>query len=300
MASFSAWMEAFRLRTLPLALSSIILGSFLAAFHQQLNLRVFILAALTTLFLQILSNLANDYGDTVNGVDNAERQGPKRALQQGEIKLHQMKMAIIIFVILSLVTGIALLMSSEVTLKSNAFIGMLLLGIAAIIAALKYTIGKKPYGYAGLGDFFVFIFFGLVGVLGTFYLHTGVIFSKELLPAATIGLFSTGVLNLNNARDRENDAVFGKRTLAVILGGERIKIYHVFLLIAGMLAAVVYTALVDASPWKWIYLIGFAPIIHDAMVVFKNKKPSQLDPELKKLALSTLLFSVLFGVGLIL
>ncbi len=300
MGSLSAWIEAFRLRTLPLALSSIILGSFLAAYNQQFNLTVFVLAVLTTLFLQVLSNLANDYGDTVNGVDNAERKGPKRALQQGNITLSQMKMAIMVFIILSLVTGIALLLCSKATLGNYGFVWMLLLGIIAIIAALKYTMGKNPYGYAGFGDVFVFIFFGLVGVIGTFYLQTGIVSMKELLPALSIGFFSTGVLNLNNTRDRENDAAFGKRTLAVIMGASRIKIYHLFLLFAGMLSAITYSLMISASIWKWIYLLAFIPIIQNALVVFKNEDSMLLDPELKKLALATLLFSVLFGLGLML
>ena len=298
MVSIKAWIDAFRLRTLPLALSSIILGSFLAAYNQQFNLTVCILAVLTTLFLQILSNLANDYGDTVNGVDNAERKGPKRALQQGDITLSQMKMAIIIFVSLSLVTGITLLMFSGAILDKNAFIWMLILGITAIIAALKYTMGKNPYGYAGFGDIFVFIFFGLVGVLGTFYLQTGAVSMKELLPAASIGFFSTGVLNLNNARDRDNDAAFGKRTLAVIMGAAHIKIYHVFLLLAGMLSAIIFSISVSASAWKWIYLLAFIPMIRNALTVFRNQDPMLLDPELKNLALATLFFSVFFGIGL--
>lgn len=300
MTSFSAWMEAFRLRTLPLALSSIILGSFLAAFRESFSWTVAILAGITTLFLQILSNLANDYGDTVSGVDNVGRTGPKRALQQGHITLQQMKSAIVVFIGLSLVSGIALLLSSAATLDRTVFAGMFGLGIAAIIAALKYTMGKNPYGYAGFGDLFVFVFFGLIGVMGTFYLHTGIITMHEWLPAATIGLFSTGVLNLNNARDRDNDEACGKRTLAVILGDKKIKCYHLIILTTGMLMAVIYSLTVDASGLKWIYIPAFAIIIKNIMVVIQNQNPSELDPELKRLALGTLIFSLLFGLGLVL
>lgn len=299
MSSFSAWLVAFRLRTLPLALSSIILGSFLAAYHQRFSWDVFILAVLTTLFLQILSNLANDYGDAVKGVDNAERLGPKRGLQAGDISLQQMKKAIVLFATLSLVSGLGLLGISSHVLGQTQLIIMLLLGVGAIIAAIKYTVGKNPYGYAGFGDLFVFIFFGLIGVLGVFFLYTGSVSFKEWLPAISVGLFSVGVLNMNNTRDRENDKAHGKNTMAVILGGEKIKIYHYIILLTGMITAIIYSLLISASVWKWIYLLSFVLIIKNMLVVYRNENPSLLDPELKHLALATLLFSVLFGVGLL-
>lgn len=300
MGSFSAWIVAFRLRTLPLALSSIILGSFLAAYRGNFNWAIAILAGLTTLFLQILSNLANDYGDTVSGVDNEERIGPKRALQEGRITLSHMKTAIIIFIGLSLISGISLLILSSAILDTAAFVWMLVLGIGAIIAAIKYTMGKNPYGYAGFGDVFVFIFFGLVGVMGTYFLHTGSISKLEWLPASTIGLFSTGVLNLNNMRDRANDAAFGKKTLAVKLGDHRIKIYHLVILFVGMVLAVIYSLCSNVSWIKWLYLPSFFVIVKNMLVVVKNEHPTDLDPELKRLAIGTLMFSVLFGLGLVL
>jgi 1,4-dihydroxy-2-naphthoate octaprenyltransferase len=300
MATVSAWLVSFRLRTLPLSLSAIILGSLLAAYKKSFHWDIFFLAVLTTLFLQILSNLANDYGDTVTGVDNKERVGPQRSLQSGVISLQQMKTAIITFIILSLISGISLII---VALKglgltySLAFFG---LGVAAIIAALKYTMGKNPYGYAGLGDVFVFLFFGLTGVMGSYYLHTHVLTYMELLPAIAIGCFSTGVLNLNNLRDSVNDAAFGKQTVVVRLGEKNAKVYHSVLLVAGMISAVVYTYFAEASGLKWIYIVSFAGIINNMMAVLKSKSPELLDPELKKLAISTLLFSVLFGMGLVL
>lgn len=294
-----SWLVAFRLRTLPLALSTIFLGSFLAAYRHHFQWSVLIWAVLTTLFLQILSNLANDYGDTVNGVDNHDRKGPKRSLQAGTISLLQMKTAIIILVILSLISGVALLVVGTRGLDLSSGLAMFVIGILAIIAAMKYTMGKNPYGYAGLGDIGVFIFFGLVGVLGSYFLHTHKLTAPEFLPALTMGFFSTGVLNLNNLRDRDNDAAFGKRTLVVMIGIPKAKIYHAILIIGGMLAAVSYSYFNEAPVYKWIYLLSFPFFIRHLVIVFKNEESTLLDPELKRLALATLLFSLLFGVGLI-
>jgi len=300
MASVSAWLITFRLRTLPLALSTVILGSLLAAYHDHFQWRVFSWAVLTTLFLQILSNLANDYGDTVHGVDNQERRGPKRSLQSGLITLKQMQWMIITFILLSLVSGIFLIIEGTKGMQLSYGLIFFILGIASIIAALKYTMGKSPYGYAGLGDIAVFIFFGLVGVSGTYFLHAHQLGIAELMPAISIGCFSTGVLNLNNMRDRLNDEASGKHTLVVKLGIQKARVYHAALLITGMLAAIAYSVQSGAPLWQWIYIISFAGIIRSIVVVFYNKDTALLDPELKYLALSTLLFAILFGAGLIL
>lgn len=299
MATISAWLVSFRLRTLPLALSTIIVGSFLAAFHHQFKWSVFILAVLTTLFLQILSNLANDYGDTKNGVDNQDRQGPKRSLQTGAITLSQMKIAIIIFISLSLISGVGLIFTGTKGLHLSYGWGFFVLGIAAIIAAMKYTMGKNPYGYAGLGDVFVFIFFGLVGTIGTYFLHTHEMPLRAFLPAMTMGFFSTGVLNLNNIRDKDNDALHGKNTLVVKAGIQVAKYYHAALLIAGMFCTILYSLKSGASIYQWIYLPAFVGIIRSIKVVNNNENPAALDVELKYLALSTLIFALLFGVGLL-
>ncbi len=299
MASTKAWITAFRLRTLPLALSSVILGSFLAFYNHSFHWSILILAVLTTLFLQILSNLANDYGDAVHGVDNHGRIGPQRGIQKGEITLKEMKTAVIVFITLSFLSGVLLLYIAFKGYSISNGIIMFLVGIGAIAAALKYTVGKNPYGYAGLGDFAVFIFFGLVGVLGTFFLHTHFVGVPEILPAMSIGFFSAGVLNLNNLRDRENDASFGKHTIVVKLGVGKAKTYHASLLASGMICALVYSAFSHAGAWQWIYVVTFPLMIRSIVVVMKNNEPALLDPELRKLAVSTLLFSVLFGVGLV-
>ncbi|MCO6460017.1 MAG: 1,4-dihydroxy-2-naphthoate polyprenyltransferase [Saprospiraceae bacterium] len=298
MPSIRAWLVAFRLHTLPLALSTILMGSLLAAYHHDFHPAVLVWAMLTTLFLQILSNLANDYGDTVHGVDNNERIGPKRSLQKGEISLRQMGIAIIIFIALALVSGIYLIIESMRELQFTYSALYFILGIGAIIAAVKYTIGSNPYGYSGLGDLFVFIFFGLVGVMGTYFLHTHYHNWSIILPAISIGCFSTGVLNLNNLRDRINDEKSGKSTLVVKIGLKNAKIYHAILLSTGMLTAILFTLQCDTTFLKWIYLISFAGIIRSIVVVLKNTKPEQLYPELKYLSLSTLLFSILYGMGL--
>lgn len=300
MASPKAWLTAFRLRTLPLALSSIILGSLLALSHHLFHWGILVMAVVTTLFLQILSNLANDYGDAVHGVDNHGRIGPQRGIQKGEITLKEMKSAVILFIGLSFFSGIILLVVSFWEYNVSYGIVMFCIGLAAIVAALKYTVGKNPYGYAGLGDFAVFFFFGIVGVLGTFFLHAHYIGMKELLPAMSVGFFSTGVLNLNNLRDRDNDAAFGKRTIVVKLGPQQATTYHTCLLLSGMICAVVYSILNGREWWQWIYLLSFPLIIRSIVVVTKNNNPVLLDPELKRLALATLLFSVLFGAGLLL
>ena len=300
MGKISSWVKAFRLRTLPLSFSSVILGSFLAYNKGYFIPSVLIGALLTTLFLQILSNLANDYGDTIHGVDNHQRIGPKRSVQSGEISLRQMKWGVIVFTLLSLLSGIWLLAAGTKGLKFSSGFILLIIGLIAIAAAIKYTIGKKPYGYIGLGDFAVFIFFGLTGVLGTYFLHCQQITIEEFLPAISIGLFSTGVLNLNNLRDRENDQQSGKITMVVKLGVRKGKIYHALLIGTGLLAALLFTFIDYHQPPQFIYLITFPLFIRNMIVVFKNEDPSQLNPQLKILALTTLLFAITFGTGLIL
>ncbi|WP_320018505.1 1,4-dihydroxy-2-naphthoate polyprenyltransferase [Labilibaculum manganireducens] len=295
-----AWIHAFRLRTLPLALSSIFLGSFLAAAHHSFSFKIFILATLTTLFLQILSNLANDLGDSISGADNNERVGPERAVQSGVISHKEMKGMLIVFVLLSLCSGLWLLYEGMqlINLKQGAI--MLVIGLLAISAAINYTVGKNPYGYSGFGDLFVFLFFGLVGVLGTYFLHTGSMSWSLFLPAVSVGLLSVGVLNLNNMRDIDNDARTGKTTLVVKMGAANAKRYHFMLLSIAMILPCLYTIFNWQSAFQFLFLLSFPFIVRNILRVFKNKNARDLDPELKRLAISTLLFSLSFGLGLIL
>ena len=218
MSSIKAWITAFRLRTLPLAFSSILMGSFLAAYYDSFQGWIFLLAIITTLFLQILSNLANDYGDTVNGADHEGREGPQRMVQSGIISLNKMKIAVMVFAILSFISGIGLIYISFGSLIHLKFLLFLLIGLAAIVAALRYTMGSNPYGYKGLGDLYVLVFFGLVGVGGTYFLHSNNWDWIIILPALAVGFLSSGVLNVNNMRDIESDKEAGKSTLVVKMG----------------------------------------------------------------------------------
>ncbi len=293
------WISAFRLRTLPLALSVIALGSFLAAYNGHFSKSVFVLSLLTTIFLQILSNLANDYGDAVNGADNAGRIGPKRTVQSGVITHSAMKKALFIFTILALISGSGLVIEGTRGMHWSYPFVFFASGIAAILAAIKYTVGKKPYGYRGLGDLFVFLFFGVVGVAGTYFLHTHDFRFLVLLPASALGMLSVGVLNLNNMRDRENDKASGKRTLVVLIGGNNARYYHSFLIIGAMLCSSIYTWVYFQSVWQLMFLITFPLLLLHLKTVIGNTNPKALDPHLKKLAIITLLFSLTFGLGLL-
>lgn len=297
MAEMKKWIKAFRLRTLPLSLACVGMGSFLAAFDLSFSWVVMALTLLTTIFLQILSNLSNDYGDYVNGADHANRAGPSRAVQSGVISPRQMKLAILIFVLLSLLSGIALLV---ISLNFNLqFLLFLLLGIASIAAAIYYTMGKSPYGYAGLGDISVFIFFGWIGVCGSYFLHTGSFDLSILLPASSCSLFAVAVLNVNNIRDIDSDKEAGKKSIPVRIGREKAVIYHYLLLAVGMLCAIVFVALNYEGWWQFLFLLVIPLLVKNAKAVTVFKEAKLLDPFLKQMAITTLIFVVLFGVGLL-
>lgn len=291
-----AWLHAVRLRTLPLALASILAGSFLAAWQESFRWEILFLASLTTIFLQILSNLSNDYGDTVHGADSAERQGPVRAVQSGLISLPEMKRAMYLFGSLSLVSGLLLLFLAVQDWKLFAlFLG---LGLAAIWAAITYTSGRNPYGYAGLGDISVFVFFGLLGVLGTFFLHTLSFEPLTLLIGIALGLFSTAVLNINNIRDIESDQKAGKRSIPVRIGRKAAVQYNWALLAIGYLCLVSFAilsnemlSLLASLVWPLMMKVGYG--------VQHAKSSAETDPYLKKMAISTLLWVILFGIGII-
>jgi 1,4-dihydroxy-2-naphthoate polyprenyltransferase len=294
------WIKAFRLRTLPLALSSAILGSFLAYAQGTFHWKILILATTTTLFLQILSNLANDYGDAMHGIDSIHRLGPGRVTQSGLVTKKQMRFMIALFVTLSLASGSILILSGLHHIGWKTILVFFLLGISAIFAAIKYTVGKNPYGYIGFGDIFVFIYFGIVGVAGTYYLHVNTFDPWILLPASAIGLLSSGVLNLNNMRDIENDARSGKRTLVVYIGKQAAKIYHLVLISLSIIFSLVYTFVHFSSFYQFLFILTCPLFVLNVIVVMKNTEPGELNKELKKLALSTFAFSVTFGLGLIL
>lgn len=288
------WISAARLRTLPLALSSIFMGTFLAIRANKFGFWIFLFACLTTILLQVLSNFANDYGDFKNGADLKERIGPKRAVQSGEISSKQMMKGILIVAFLSFFSGLILLYISFDGFFSLIFWKFVGIGILCIVAAFTYTAGKRPYGYIGLGDVSVFIFFGIVGVMGSYFLFTKNIDLEIILPAVFCGLLATGVLNLNNIRDIVSDKAAGKITIPVRLGRKKAIIYHFFLLTFALLSlfAYVYFHRVD----KYYYLISLPLILLNAFQLLKIENP---DPLLKSLALTTLVSVILFGISII-
>jgi len=293
----SPWISAFRPRTLPLALASILTGGFLAKANGQFNGAVVALAALTTILLQILSNLANDYGDSQNGADSVHRQGPMRAVQSGAITPAEMKRAMWSFGAAALASGIALLLLALGFQAVWVLLTFFVLGLSAIWAAINYTAGSKPYGYAGLGDVSVFLFFGIVGVCGTYFLQTRTLPLAVLLPAAALGCFATAVLNVNNIRDIVSDKLAGKITVPVRLGPQHARRYHWLLLVLGVGAAVVYVTLTYHSPWQWLFVLSLPLFLFNGRQVWARQESMKIDPLLKQMALSTLVFTLLFGIG---
>lgn len=291
-----SWLHAFRLRTLPLAASSIIVGSGLAAFADGFRPLVMGLAMLTAILLQVLSNLSNDLGDHLHGTDNSERTGPQRAVQSGAIPPGSMKRAMWTCAVLAFASGLSLIITALGF--SWPTLLFLLLGMAALAAAVRYTYGRKPYGYAGLGDASVFLFFGLVGVLGTYYLHTAHFEAGLLLPAAAFGFLSAGVLNVNNLRDIRNDKASGKITQAVRMGFEGGKGYHGILITGGLCFLMLFTALHFRGMPQWGFLITTPVLATHLKQVLDTHDPAALDPQLKKLALGTFATAVTFAIGL--
>lgn len=297
MKKLSIWMSSFRLRTLPLSLSGIILATSFATYNGFFNLRIFVLAVLTTLSFQILSNLANDYGDGLKGTDNDDRIGPERAIQSGRISPDEMFNAIKINVLISIVLSTALIHSAFGVKYLGLTITFFLLGILSVVAAIRYTVGSNAYGYRALGDVFVFVFFGLVSVIGCYVLYAKKIDHVVFLPAITMGLLSTAVLNLNNMRDIASDTKSKKQTLAVKLGSKNAIIYHNILVLLAILLSALFGLLYYTSPYNLIFVIAYIPLLIHLIKVNKTKEPRLLDPELKKLALTTVGLAILMGVG---
>lgn len=291
-----------RLRTLPLAVSGILMGSSLALLRvSEVNSLITLLALLTAVFLQVLSNLANDYGDFMKGTDNEKRLGNMRALQSGNISPAAMKRMIVLFVLLCLVSGIALLYVSAAGQTDPAFILFLLLGLTAIAAAIKYTVGKGAYGYSGWGDVFVFLFFGPVAVLGVYILHSGFRWSWHLdryaiLPAITVGLLSAGVLNTNNIRDIDNDRASGKNTLVVKMGLDRARMYHLLLIGVAFACMTLFLFLRNLHWIQYLGLLAFYPAFSQARSVRKTQPSPVFNAYLRQLSLGTLLIVMAFVI----
>ncbi len=290
------WIQAARLRTLPLSVSGIIVGSAYAYYQGFSDWRIVVLALLTTLGLQVLSNYANDYGDGVKGTD-ANRIGEKRLVAAGVITAEQMKKAVIITAILTFI--IALLLIYIAFGKENFALSLIfiLLGIGSIGAAIKYTVGKSAYGYSGFGDLFVFIFFGLVSVIGSNFLFTHFIDWKLFLPATAIGLLSVAVLNLNNMRDIENDKIAGKNTLVVKMGLENAKKYQYFLIITATVLFMFFEVLLNLQ--SLVVIVCFVLFTNHIFFVKKNSIPKEFDSQLKVVALGTFIISLLFFINVV-
>ncbi len=298
MSKTKSWISAFRLRTLPLSISGIIFGSFVAYFNGFWDTTIFCLALLTTLLFQVISNLANDLGDSQKGTDNSERVGPMRAVQSGEISQKEMKKAVIICSILAFISAGILIYHGTQKLSFNILLFYGVLAILSVLAAITYTIGKKAYGYHGFGDVFVFIFFGLVSVLGVYTFYSKSFEMMNVLPAITIGFLSTAVLNLNNMRDRINDKNSGKNTLVVKIGANGAKLYHAFLIIGGITSLVIFVLSLRNN----YLLISFVPcvlLVFHLRKVMQTKVEKDFDPELKKVALTTFAISVFFMIGVL-
>ncbi|ANU35214.1 1,4-dihydroxy-2-naphthoate polyprenyltransferase [Vibrio scophthalmi] len=287
------WLDAARPKTLPLALVSILTGSVLAYSNHHFSFSVAVLAFITATLLQILSNLANDYGDAVKGTDNEARLGPTRAIQSGAITPKTMRQAIIINIIFTVIAGLILVLHALTNWESIvAFLG---LGLLAIMAAIAYTVGNKPYGYVGLGDISVFIFFGLLGVAGTFFLHTGIVDVSLALPAIGCGLLAVAVLNINNMRDIENDEQCGKRTVAVRLGQRKAKQYHFLLLGGAMVAFIAYLLLQPAPIWLMLpFLLSALVIYKHGRAVWLAQRPADIAPMMPIVVKCSLLTNLLF------
>lgn len=296
---YQAWLLAARPRTLPLACASILLGSGLAAKAGVFNSAVLLLALLTAVALQVLSNLANDYGDAASGADDEQRIGPARAVSSGLLSPETMRQGMMVTAAVAMLFGLLLLFAAFGNQWGQIFT-FILLGAAALLAAVTYTVGLggTPYGYRGLGDIAVFMFFGLLGVLGTYYLHVQQLSWLPFLPAAACGLLATAVLNVNNVRDIESDARNGKITLAVRLGRTNAINYHWSLLGLALLLTLVYLVLQPVPLLGWSCLLVVKPLTDAARTLSNTRDGEILTSMLKKTALSTLLYSVLLSVSL--
>ncbi|WP_332032070.1 1,4-dihydroxy-2-naphthoate octaprenyltransferase [Kaistella sp.] len=303
------WIEAARLRTLPLSISGIIMGSFIARWRILENggtwdWQIFAMALLVTLLYQILSNFANDYGDGIKGTDKLRiNEAEQRAVASGKITANQMKSAVILFAALSLIATVALLYLTFFRENlMNEFYTFVGLGVACILAAIGYTVGKKPYGYLGLGDIFVFVFFGLVSVCGSYFLFTKTFHWDMLLPATAIGMMSAAVLNLNNMRDIESDALSGKKTLALRMGYRYAMVYEIVLLQLPLILMLVFMMMkglhTQGNYYAFIFFILVFPMTALRRKIMQTKEPKDLDPYLKQVGIFTLVMSVLVAFGL--
>ncbi|PLR33666.1 1,4-dihydroxy-2-naphthoate polyprenyltransferase [Chimaeribacter californicus] len=293
-----AWLESLRPRTLPLAFASIVAGSAIAAWHHSFHPAIALLALLTAGLLQILSNLANDYGDALKGSDTPDRLGPLRGMQKGVITAGQMKRALMISVLLTLLSGIMLIAVACDTPQD--VLGFVLLGLLSIAAAITYTVGSKPYGYRGLGDVSVLTFFGWISVAGTYYLQTHRLDGVVFLPATACGLLAAAVLNINNLRDIDSDSANGKNTLAVRLGARKGRYYHALLLAGAVLCFALFALIYLHSPWGWLFVLALPLLLRHGRFVVREQQAAAMRPMLEQMVKAALLTNVLFALGVVL
>ena len=293
----AAVIRSLRLRTLPLSTAGVLLGILLAVADWKVDFLTAALIVLTAWCLQILSNLSNELGDVLRNTDTAERQGPQYGLNSGALSLTGMKRLIGLFVVLCLVSGTLMTWRAFGTLLELTPILVLMLGAAAVAGAMKYTLGRDPYGYRGKGDFYVFLFFGLVAVLGAYFVCTrGLgLHAKLLLPAASAGFFSVGVLNVNNIRDMKTDAAT-RVTVALRLGERKARIYQTLLILAGWLSMTAYTLLCWPNRWHWLWVLSLPLFVLHLKGVWQRRERA-LDPMLPLLVMATFLFCLLAGIG---
>lgn len=288
-----------RLRTLPLSLSGIAMGVFLAAADYRIDALTVIFLVLTTVCLQILTNLSNELGDTLHGTDTEDRQGMHYSLQEGDMTVGEMKRLIAVMVALSCIFGLLMIKFSFGKIFDWHPMTFVILGAAAIWAAMHYTLGKNPYGYRGLGDLFVFLFFGIATVCGGYFLCAHEFASWIiLLPAAAIGCFSVAVLNVNNIRDMQTDAAT-RTTVAIKLGGKNARIYQTVLIVLGWVCMLVYCSLRFFSIWHYLFVLTLPLFVLHLRGVW-TREGKALDPMLPLLVMSSFLFSLLAGLGFVL
>ena len=297
-STFAIWFSTARPKTLPLALASIIIGSALAYWAGKFDLITTLLAFITTILLQVLSNFANDYGDHVKGSDTAERIGPLRAIQHGAITGEQLKMAVIILSVLSFISGVALSFYAYEGIEDLlVFLG---LGVISIVAAITYTVGKKAYGYLGLGDLFVLIFFGFVAVIGVFFLQAHSLPLMIFIPAFGCGLLSVAVLNINNLRDINQDRKAGKNTLIVRIGSKNGRIYHAILLALAVVSYLIFAILNFEHWYNYFFLLAVPLLVKHGLFVYRHQDPIELRPILGQMAGLALITNLLFSLGIFL
>ncbi|MFP1962778.1 1,4-dihydroxy-2-naphthoate polyprenyltransferase [Lonsdalea quercina] len=293
-----AWLDSLRPKTLPLAFASIVTGSAIAGWQSSFKPGVALLALLTAGLLQILSNLANDYGDAVKGSDTETRIGPLRGIQTGAISLTELRNALLVTVLLTIVSGLSLVaLACEKPVDIVVFLG---LGLMAILAAITYTVGNRPYGYIGLGDISVLIFFGWLSVAGSYVLQTGHFDSIVMLPATACGLLATAVLNINNLRDIDNDRLSGKNTLAVRLGAQKARRYHMLLLMAAPLCLGLFALIYLQSLAGWLFIFSLPLLVKQGRYVLRETTAFSMRPMLEKTVKCALLTNILFAAGVML